>query len=68
MNAQIWPIAHAALAAVPTPNVGRDPSPCAVEIGNELAVSSVVEKLRATESADALYALLIEALPAQSAA
>ena len=47
---------------------GADHLKALARVSRLLRDRSLVEKLRATESADALYALLIETLPAQSAA
>ena len=47
---------------------GADHLKALARVSRLLRDRSLVEKLRATESADALYALLIESLPAQSAA
>jgi len=47
---------------------GADHLKALARVSRLLRDRGLVEKLRATESADALYALLIETLPAQSAA
>lgn len=47
---------------------GADHLKALARVSRLLRDRSLVEKLRATDSADALYALLIETLPAQSAA
>jgi PTS system nitrogen regulatory IIA component len=47
---------------------GADHLKALARVSRLLRDRSLVEKLRATESADALYALLVEAMPAQSAA
>ncbi|HEY4169369.1 MAG TPA: PTS IIA-like nitrogen regulatory protein PtsN [Reyranella sp.] len=47
---------------------GADHLKALARVSRLLRDRSLVEKLRATESADALYALLVETLPAQSAA
>jgi PTS system nitrogen regulatory IIA component len=47
---------------------GADHLKALARVSRLLRDRGLVEKLRATESADALYALLVEALPAQSAA
>jgi len=47
---------------------GADHLKALARVSRLLRDRSLVEKLRATESADAIYALLIETLPAQSAA
>jgi PTS system nitrogen regulatory IIA component len=47
---------------------GADHLKALARVSRLLRDGSLVEKLRATESADALYALLVETLPAQSAA
>lgn len=47
---------------------GADHLKALARVSRLLRDRSLVEKLRATESADALYALLIETIPAQSAA
>ena len=47
---------------------GADHLKALARVSRLLRDHSLVEKLRATESADALYALLVETLPAQSAA
>lgn len=47
---------------------GADHLKALARVSRLLRDHGLVEKLRATESADALYALLIETLPAQSAA
>ena len=47
---------------------GADHLKALARVSRLLRDRGLVEKLRATESADALYALLIESLPAQSAA
>jgi PTS system nitrogen regulatory IIA component len=47
---------------------GADHLKALARVSRLLRDRSLVEKLRATDSADALYALLIETMPAQSAA
>ena len=47
---------------------GADHLKALARVSRLLRDRSLVEKLRATENADALYALLVETLPAQSAA
>ncbi|MBS0526600.1 MAG: PTS IIA-like nitrogen regulatory protein PtsN [Proteobacteria bacterium] len=47
---------------------GADHLKALARVSRLLRDRNLVEKLRATESADALYALLVETLPAQSAA
>lgn len=47
---------------------GADHLKALARVSRLLRDRGLVEKLRATESADALYALLVETLPAQSAA
>jgi PTS system nitrogen regulatory IIA component len=47
---------------------GADHLKALARVSRLLRDRSLVDKLRATESADALYALLVESLPAQSAA
>lgn len=47
---------------------GADHLKALARVSRLLRDRSLVEKLRATESADALYALLVETMPAQSAA
>lgn len=47
---------------------GADHLKALARVSRLLRDRALVEKLRATESADALYALLVETLPAQSAA
>jgi PTS system nitrogen regulatory IIA component len=47
---------------------GADHLKALARVSRLLRDRALVEKLRATESADALYALLIETMPAQSAA
>jgi PTS system nitrogen regulatory IIA component len=47
---------------------GADHLKALARVSRLLRDRSLVDKLRATESADALYALLLETLPAQSAA
>jgi PTS system nitrogen regulatory IIA component len=47
---------------------GADHLKALARVSRLLRDRSLVEKLRATESADALYALLVEPIPAQSAA
>jgi PTS system nitrogen regulatory IIA component len=47
---------------------GADHLKALARVSRLLRDRSLVDKLRATESADALYALLVETLPAQSAA
>ena len=47
---------------------GADHLKVLARVSRLLRDRSLVEKLRATESADALYALLVETLPAESAA
>ena len=47
---------------------GADHLKALARVSRLLRDRALVEKLRATESADALYALLVETIPAQSAA
>ena len=47
---------------------GADHLKALARVSRLLRDRSLVDKLRATENADALYALLVESLPAQSAA
>jgi PTS system nitrogen regulatory IIA component len=47
---------------------GADHLKALARVSRLLRDRSLVEKLRATDSADALYALLVETIPAQSAA
>ena len=47
---------------------GADHLKALARVSRLLRDRSLVDKLRATESADALFALLVETLPAQSAA
>ena len=47
---------------------GADHLKALARVSRLLRDRALVEKLRATESADALYALLVETMPAQSAA
>jgi PTS system nitrogen regulatory IIA component len=47
---------------------GADHLKALARVSRLLRDRSLIDKLRATESADALYALLVETLPAQSAA
>ena len=49
-------------------NAAEDHLKALARVSRLLRDRSLVEKLRATENADALYALLIETIPAQSAA
>ena len=56
------------VAMLSPPHAGGEHLKALARVSRLLRDRGLVEKLRATESADALYALLIETLPAQSAA